>query len=187
MYLATVALHLGWYWAVMKSGTRLITIMPILFPSESALVKGCLLLETSLVKLQSTPVLCDWISICLTRAREEWQHQPFSPSGRSAEFWLTRFDCSQMSCQEIFLILISSVTKVDQAVFVHGSNYAWAAMQLHMFVRIIKTLASWATEQGLLCNMAVLIHHNHTHPNPNFYSICFFSRELFIHHCVELT
>lgn len=42
-----------------------------------------------------------------------WSRSPF---GRPTEFWLTWFDCSQIACQEISLILISSVTKVDQAV-----------------------------------------------------------------------
>lgn len=36
--------------------------------------------------------------------------------GRPAESLLARFDCSQFACQEISLILISSVTQVDQAV-----------------------------------------------------------------------
>lgn len=39
-----------------------------------------------------------------------------SPFGCPDEFQLTWFDCSQIACQEIFLILISSVTKVDKAV-----------------------------------------------------------------------
>lgn len=42
-----------------------------------------------------------------------WSPSPFR---RPTEFLLTWFDGSQIACQEISLILISSVTKVDQAV-----------------------------------------------------------------------
>lgn len=105
----------------MKTGTSLITIIPVLSPSA----------WSSLLWVREA--FCFWMPFYFEFrfwAHLEWQLAIHlvdessaeltawsrSPFGRLTEFWLTWFDCSQIACQEISLILISSVTKVDQVV-----------------------------------------------------------------------
>lgn len=76
----------------------------------------------------------NWPSIWSTTAQQTWQLVRLPPFGRPAVFRLTWFGCSQITCQEIFLIPISSVTKVDQAVLFKTQIVGCAAIQLQMFI-----------------------------------------------------
>lgn len=87
---------------------------------------------------------CNWPSIWPTRTQHKWQHEFGLLSEHPAEFQLTWLDFPHILCQEIFLILISSVTKVDHAVL--SKTQIMAELQC--------SLGKWKNWHG------ILIHHN---------------------------
>lgn len=125
----------------MKTGTVLITITPP--PSTSACptlprVGGAfrfldlipLGFEMDAEHIWSGPWPCVW------PAGPQRELAPLS--GRPAESLRARSGCSQIICQEISLILISSVTKVDQAVLSKTGMMA----EMQMLIREMRTVSS---------------------------------------------